>query len=461
MRIKISKCVCNSYVLLIICICVCLFQVSTVSAVAEWTILNYIEADNNIERFGLSNISVMQKVGSTDNVNILAQVDDAHFIKTWRYKIVKNGIAENVSLNQEMGLNPEQELTSSMTQWVLPNYPAKRLMLILWNHGNGILDEPSDKVKLFKRKKERLSKTQNIVQKDIKDSGFKRGILYDYHNDTFLNNQELDRALSVIVAQNNGKKIDVIGMDACLMAMLEVAYQIKDYACYFVGSENVERVPGWNYADFLSTLVAKPTMGAQALVREIVASFAQLNRNVNFFTQSAINLDKIELVKNDVDLVLQALDACKTLAPSEIQNVVVSARRDTPAFYKGNYIDLGCFYKNLLRALSSVTTLNARDGQKNRGHVADTPYNRARSNLQIILKEAIKNIRAAVLVCMNGSVFKAAQGLSIYFPKSSIHPSYALTKFAQETQWLNFITNYKAAQDKDLDKKNVREKFQG
>ena len=59
----------------------------------------------------------------------------------------------------------------------------------------------------------------------------------------FLDNAELKRALAEAQALA-GKRIDLLGMDACLMSMFEVAYQVKDQASYLVGSQEVEPMAG-------------------------------------------------------------------------------------------------------------------------------------------------------------------------------------------------------------------------
>ena len=40
------------------------------SGTPRWTIFNYIEADNDVEKFALCNLRVMQRIGSTKKVNI-------------------------------------------------------------------------------------------------------------------------------------------------------------------------------------------------------------------------------------------------------------------------------------------------------------------------------------------------------------------------------------------------------
>ena len=74
----------------------------------------------------------------------------------------------------------------------------------------------------------------------------RRGIAYDDRSGDCLDNQELKRVLSA-AHHLLGRKVDLVGMDACLMTMLEVAYQIRDHAQILVGSEEVEPGDGWPY----------------------------------------------------------------------------------------------------------------------------------------------------------------------------------------------------------------------
>ena len=62
---------------------------------------------------------------------------------------------------------------------------------------------------------------------------------YDDRSGDCLDNRELKRVLGT-AHQLLGRKVDLVGMDACLMTMIEVAYQIRDHAKILVGSEEVE-----------------------------------------------------------------------------------------------------------------------------------------------------------------------------------------------------------------------------
>src|ERR1700681_4764617 len=71
-----------------------------------------------------------------------------------------------------------------------------------------------------------------------------RAIAFDDQAKDFLDNMELKRALGEM-KKLLGRPLDIIGFDACLMAMLEVNYQIMATARYAVGSEEEEPGNGW------------------------------------------------------------------------------------------------------------------------------------------------------------------------------------------------------------------------
>ena len=58
--------------------------------------------------------------------------------KTFRYKIAKNKLIDNASQEQDMGIDPENELIAA-ADWAFKKYPAKKHALILWNHGSSLL----------------------------------------------------------------------------------------------------------------------------------------------------------------------------------------------------------------------------------------------------------------------------------------------------------------------------------
>src|SRR5206468_5690072 len=100
-------------------------------------------------------------------------------------------------------------------------------------------------------------------------AGESRGIAYDETAGDCLDNMELKRVLATAHAQL-GRPVDLVGMDACLMTMLEVAYQLRDHARVLVGSEALEPGPGWPHDAILGELTARPEMTAATLATAIV-----------------------------------------------------------------------------------------------------------------------------------------------------------------------------------------------
>ena len=94
-----------------------------------------------------------------------------------------------------------------------------------------------------------------------------------------------------------GRPIDVIGMDACLMAMAEVGYQVAPSASVFVGSQESEPGDGWPYDRILAALDANPAMDAAALGKEIVADYVASYPASEPVTQSAVTLAALTEVR--------------------------------------------------------------------------------------------------------------------------------------------------------------------
>ena len=73
--------------------------------------------------------------------------------------------------------------------------------------------------------------------------------------------------------EETGKKLEIVGFDACLMGSLEVANALKDTAEYMIASEEVESGFGWDYS-FLSEL-GSPDMDGARLSQKIIDGFIE------------------------------------------------------------------------------------------------------------------------------------------------------------------------------------------
>ena len=109
--------------------------------IKPWTIVIYMAADNDLELFSRRNLAQLMALGSNPLVNFLVQLDTKI---TGGKKITKRYFVEK---NKLVITNPNQQgLDSGDPQTLIEcvrwahTYPSEYFMLILWNHGTGIID---------------------------------------------------------------------------------------------------------------------------------------------------------------------------------------------------------------------------------------------------------------------------------------------------------------------------------
>jgi hypothetical protein len=376
------------------------FLFPPINNTAEWTVMVYLDADNNLESAGIDDINEMEIVGSTTEVNIVVQVDripysvlaannegyaddisNSNWTATRRYYITQDFDpfqinSQLISDLGELNMGDPQTLVD-FTNWATTNYPAKKYLLVIWNHGGGFRS---------------LSLTKDIAWDDT--SGGDK-----------ITMPELEYALSAISAQI-GKKIDIVGMDACLMAMTEVAYQIKDYADILVASEENEPGDGWPYDTILGELSGNPLVSSGQLAVDIVDKyiFSYPYGNV---TQSAIDLSYMGTLAGQLSNLALAIMSDSLTPKSKYILASVSSQ------YYGDYdfIDLYDFCNQLVTYSNSLEVKNIA------------------LNIQQTLNYAV--IKSGY----NGKSVSGSKGLSIYFPYVTYDYYYNNTNFSQDTFW--------------------------
>lgn len=372
-----------------------------ISNLPEWTVMVYLDADNNLESAGIDDINEMEMVGSSADVNIVIQVDriprsvldannegsdddisNGNWTNTRRYYITQDydPYTINSQLISELGelnMGSPQTLIDFAT-WAVTNYPAKKYLLVIWNHGGGF------------RSKE-LSKD---IAWDDTSGGDK------------ITMPELEYALSAISIQM-GKNVDIVGMDACLMAMTEVAYQIKDYADILVTSEENEPNDGWPYDTILGQLVSYPTMTPNQLATDIVDSYVFSYTASDNVTQSAIDLSYMNTLAGQLSTLALAIMS-DTLTPTVSY---INAAYFSQYYNDYDFIGLYDFCNQLATYSNSLEVKNIA------------------SNIQQTLNYAV--LRWGY----NGYEVNKSRGLSIYFPHTYYDTYYNNTNFSQDTFW--------------------------
>lgn len=407
-----------------------------------WTVMLYMNADDKIlEQDIFIDLNEAEMVGSSDRVNIVAQVDryrggfrgDGDWTEARRYYLTSDTNLSRVGsrLVQNVGEvnSASPETLIDFATWAIANYPADKYVLIMSDHGMGWPGGWSDP-------------DQGGAPASISRSPLGNAL----GNHMFL--EQIDYAFEQIRARAGVDKFEIIGMDACLMGHIEVMSALTPHAYYTISSQETEPALGWAYTAFLGELVANPDMSGADLGRTIVDTYIQqdqrilddqartewvgrgpvtvrqltnqLERNI---TLAAVNLAALPALNerlNELAFQLQQAD----------QRDVAKARNYAQAFTSvfgsnvpASYIDLGNFTGLLRQASRSAEVSQAVDG------------------VLAALSDAIVRSR-------RGDNRPGATGVSIYFPNSQLfkNPATGLQsynvvagRFVQSSLWDEFL----------------------
>jgi hypothetical protein len=260
------------------------------------------------------------------------------------------------------------------------------------------------------------------------DGGQVRGIAFDDSSKDFLDAQGLRQAFGDAETAT-GAHLDIIGMDACLMAMVEGARELAPHASYFIGSEEVEPMDGWPYTPILTALNTDPGMTpgvlADKIVREFAVSYnAQTRAGDETVTQSAIALAQITRTEALCKALVDAILAHR--GDAILRSIVRKARDQALVFQDRNYRDLGDFAAKLAGLTEwenypDVTAAARAVYDHLQARLADTPV------VQVAFRPQ----------------YAGATGLSIYWPATSqpaeqrnqAFKTYRALFFPQDTGW--------------------------
>ena len=402
----------------------------------DWNFIVYLSANNDLNRYALRNIAQMVQVGSNRNVNILVQVDTYGKREVNRYFIEKDNavFVERIS-DDSTAISGTPESLFDFARWAITSYPSRHTALILWDHGSGIIDPcrtrgGTDKIYLHDLFE--MNKKTGLIDLGSLEN---RGISFNDFDGTYLNNQDLKRTLGAISRDLlGGKKIDIVGMDACLMAMLEVGSQIKDSTHYLVASEEIEAGNGWNYRYVLSEFERTRLTPKEFAIRMVRSYDLEYKNQYGRYTQSAIDLSKITALETNLDLL--AKDIIRLLVGREGDvllenlNIIRNSLDLTTSFANRHYVDLHHFYSSLLSSIEKCEDLIERVSGFNKPIVL---------RLRKLLSEGMTLILSAVLDNACSESLHKAKGISFYFPINIIHASYGATEFAKNNSWLTFL----------------------
>jgi Clostripain family len=407
---------------------------------SKWTFMVYMAGFNNLSDFATKDLKEMRQVGSSDDVKIAA------FIKRQNSKgaeqlIVAKRPANDVRKNLGNADSGKPQTLLDFIRWAKQKAPAERYALVVWNHGSGW--QPDDLEDLYEEV--RASRDGGVTARELAlrsnqkiaravfgttvqgvlrlGDQHERAIASDDGTGHSLDTIELDRVLAK-GHEELGKPFDLLGMDACLMSTLEVAYQARANALNVVGSEELEPGDGWPYAAILKDLAARPAMdGAklgEVVVKRYIQSYAN-RRRMWPVTQCAIATAGVKPFSTALDELAGALT--QHMRRSGVGQVQAAHLRT--AGFLGDLFDLRDFASELRRR--RVPADVKRAAKKLVDSLAPNGY---------VLAEGHR-----------GESVKECGGVTAYmpFPGWGISPYYKDLRFAKQHRWDNFLRNYHRA----------------
>jgi hypothetical protein len=392
----------------------------------KWLVMLYQDADDQVlEQDIFFDLNEAEQVGSTDRVTIVTQLDryrgafqgDGDWTAVRRYLITQDDDLNRISSQLvddlgEVNMADGDSLVDFVT-WAMGIYPADRYVLLLSDHGMGWPGGWSDPAP---------------GGRDTSQAPLASAL-----NGDFLFLSEIDQALSDIRDQTGIDKLDIIGMDACLMSQLEVFAMLQPYAHIALASEEVEPSLGWAYAAFLQPLVDNPDMSSQQLAIEVVSSYVEQDLRIvdnqarqeflqqgspmgGFFGTTRVTAGQLaKQIGRDGTLTAVDLDALPDLMAQfnnfayRLQNVgqsIVATARNYSQSYTSvfgkksgpSYIDMGHFVQLVSREANSNEMTQAANS----------------------VLTAINN---TIVAEKHGTGKPGSTGITIYFPNSTMYNS--------------------------------------
>ena|GEM_PF-1500569 len=244
----------------------------------EWTILVYQGGDNSLDAAIRDDLEEMKKAGPPSGVTLLSYIDTpADGIRL--LKIEKGKEIEIAKFGQ--GNSADVQKVAYFVMWANRVFPAKKFALILSSHGMG-----------------------------WRNAAATRGVITDDSENTAMDFLSLKSALTTAVTQEGDfiRPLDLIGFDACLMGLFEVAYQLRDSAKYMVFSQANEPAPGWPYDNILfSIATAGASIDAGKLGNLICTAYKNYYEITGLSERYSGTLSLVDLAK--LPALLQTFDA--------------------------------------------------------------------------------------------------------------------------------------------------------
>ncbi|MBR6951470.1 MAG: peptidase C11 [Oscillospiraceae bacterium] len=307
---------------------------------------------------GTADLSEMANATLSSNVNVIVYTGGC---RQWKNNIVSSSVNQVYKIEGGGRLNclVDNAGTASMVspstlaefiQFCAKYYPANRNELIFWDHGGGSLSGYGYD--------EKYASAGSMSLKGINDALSAGGVTFDF-----------------------------VGFDACLMATMENALMLTDYADYLIASEETEPGVGWYYTNWLTKLSSNPSMPTLEIGKNIVDDFVTVcNQKCPGQKTTLSVVDLAELEKTAPSVFRNFSTGTSQLLQTNAYKTVSTARSNTREFAASSRIDQ-------VDLVHLAYNLGTNEG-----------------------KQLAETLLSAVKYNRTSSSITDAYGLSIYFP---------------------------------------------
>jgi len=368
------------------------------SGEGDWTCMFYLNGDSGGEQATCDQFAALGVVGSSDDVNIVAQLDRSSSGYTgyggWsgarRFKI-EQGDDPSDTADQDLGATNMGSATSlsDFVAWGASAYPASRYCLVVW---------------------------------DREVDGFPTGtVITDSGSSDSLSFDELKTALATAETAL-GQDVDLVVLDGDMMGYLDVAYQVRTSVGFLVASQDELPSGGIPHDDVMTALKLASSSTASDLGVAYVSGFSTEHGASGSHCLSSLDLSQMSTVVTGFNSFVSELSTNIGQERTDYTGAWVGSERFGSSLSSMNreVVDLKDYCENL-RSLTSVANLQT-----------------ACSTLETALGSLVGSET-------HGDGLSEATGVSMYFPYAPADLDAGYTSVADltdDTQWDEFHTTY-------------------
>ncbi|MBB5059668.1 hypothetical protein HDF16_004394 [Granulicella aggregans] len=349
-----------------------------------WKILMYIAADNSLFDHALVSLRQTIEASRLGTSEILVQFDGPDQDSAARFRVA--GGRKAVEWEAPAGYTADRaKRLEHFLDWAAEDDKKSAgkspIFLVLWGHGAGL-----DHVYVYATAS---APTDALPPKAGVKDFFDAGDANIYVKDIALARVFRDFTKKI------GRKIDVLGLDACLMGLAEIAHEVRESVEIMVSSDEDIPDASFPYREIVGAMETNSSLDGKTLAQLIVDKYvATYNpaKDTTAVSLSALELSTCDAFAAEFKSLVKALLAGLTEETSE--NRIVRAREFSRTQSEPTYIDLFVFLTELTESFDRSSDI----------------YRHAGNSLHHLY---ILHHRAAPKDEMINS-----HGLAIYFPKN-------------------------------------------